>query len=204
MLLCSCSSVLLFSCSSVLLFSCSSVLLFFCSSVLLFFCSFVLLLFCSSALPLFRSPYSGDSMRTLTIHLAERTYEVPQASIARARAWRQQIQTEFTGIIALVRGEVHLDLNNVDDLAAVLERVMPLLLNALDTVRELLYSYAPSLRADAAHIEEYGYDDEIIEAFLVAVQATFPLDRFTKLLGPMSPAILSNSPGLRGASSKRS
>jgi hypothetical protein len=138
--------------------------------------------------------------RTITLTLAERTYEVPMAPIRRAKEWRAQLRGPLNELLALVSTNITLELNSVSDLLALADKLIPILMDAPETIFTLLLAYAPALEVERAFLEANAYDDELVTAFLAVLRAAFPLDRLTQLLGPASPPTLTSSPAPSGAS----
>lgn len=133
-------------------------------------------------------------MRSITIRLADRTYTIPQAPIGRAKEWRKKLKQPLNEILALVSGDLTAELTTMADLVALADKVIPVLMDAPETLLELLLGYAPALRGDRSYIEENGFDEQVVDAFLAVLKVAFPLARLTELLGPMSPATSSSSP----------
>lgn len=132
--------------------------------------------------------------RTITLTLAERTYEVPMAPIQRAKAWRKQLRKPLSELLALISTNISVELNSVKDLIALADTLIPVLMDAPETIFQLLIAYAPALKAEQAFLEANAYDDELVTAFLAVLRAAFPLDRLTSLLGPANPPTSTSSP----------
>jgi hypothetical protein len=132
--------------------------------------------------------------RTITLTLAERTYEVPMAPIQRAKAWRKQLRKPLGDLLTLISTDLNTELNSVKDLVALADKLIPVLMDAPETIFQLLLAYAPALKVEQAFLEANAYDDELVTAFLAVLKAAFPLDRLTSLLGPASPPTSTSSP----------
>jgi hypothetical protein len=132
--------------------------------------------------------------RIISLTLAERTYEVPMAPIQRAKAWRKQLRKPLGDLLTLISTDLNTELNSVKDLVALADKLIPVLMDAPDTIFQLLMAYAPALKAEQAFLEANAYDDELVTAFLAVLKAAFPLDRLTSLLGPASPPTSTSSP----------
>jgi hypothetical protein len=135
----------------------------------------------------------------ISLTLAERTYEVPMAPIKRSREWRKQLRQPLSELLAMVSTNISVELNSVADLVGMAEKLIPVLMDAPDTILALLLGYAPALKAEADFLEANAYDDELVAAFLAVLKAAFPLDRLTSLLGPASLATSTSSPAPSGA-----
>lgn len=136
--------------------------------------------------------------RTISLTLAERSYEIPMAPIQRAKAWRKQLRAPLNELLALVSANISVELNSVADLVAMAQQLIPVLMDAPDTILELLLAYAPALKAEQEFLEGNAYDDELVTAFLAVLRAAFPLDRLSSLLGPAKPATSTSSPAPSG------
>lgn len=124
-------------------------------------------------------------IRTIPMTFGDRTYEVPMAPIKRAKAWRKQLRQPLDELLGLISTDLlNVELSSLQDLVATVNKVLPVLLEATDTLLGLLYAYAPTLKADREFIEEQGYDDQIVDAFLAVLKVAFPLGRLAALLGP--------------------
>jgi hypothetical protein len=138
-------------------------------------------------------------MRSISITLGDRSYTIPQAPIGRAKAWRKQLKKPLNEILALISGDLlTTELTSAADVIGLAEKMIPVLMDAPETVLELLLGYAPALKADRSFIEEHGYDEQVVDAFLAVLKVAFPLARLTELLGPMSPATSPSSPAPSG------
>ncbi|MBX0328705.1 hypothetical protein K2Z83_13565 [Oscillochloris sp. ZM17-4] len=138
-------------------------------------------------------------MRTITVTLAEKQFEIPVAPIKRAREWRKQLKQPLGDLLGMISTDISVELDKVEDLIALANRFIPILLDAPDTILGLILAYAPALKAQQDFLEENAYDDELVSAFLAILKAAFPLDRLTSLLGPASPATTKSSPAPSGA-----
>jgi hypothetical protein len=130
----------------------------------------------------------------ISLTLAERTYEVPMAPIKRSKEWRKQLRKPLGDLLTLISTDLNTELNSVKDLVALADKLIPVLMDAPDTIFQLLMAYAPALKAEQAFLEANAYDDELVTAFLAVLKAAFPLDRLTSLLGPASPPTSTSSP----------
>lgn len=132
--------------------------------------------------------------RTLELTFGTRTYDVPQAPIKLMKAWRLQLKAPLEQVLAAISSATTVQLTTTSDITALVTQVLPILLEAVDTLLDLTYAYAPILAANAAYIEEEGYDDQVVAAFLAILKVAFPLEQLMALLGPASPATSKNLP----------
>ncbi len=133
--------------------------------------------------------------RTLELTFGTRTYDVPQAPIKLMKAWRLQLKAPLEQVLAAISSATTVQLTTTSDITALVTQVLPILLEAVDTLLDLTYAYAPILAANAAYIEEEGYDDQVVAAFLAILKVAFPLEQLmASLLGPASPATSKNLP----------
>lgn len=135
--------------------------------------------------------------RTLTLTLAEREFQIPQASLKQARAWRAQVRTALDEVMTLAPN-LTVDLSTIGDLVTLADTLVPILVTAPDTLFRLVLAYTPILEAQRDLFEEHAYDDEVAAALMVMVKAAFPLDALTAFLGPANPQISKNSPAPSG------
>ncbi|MEI8164809.1 MAG: hypothetical protein WCG26_00460 [Chloroflexales bacterium] len=132
--------------------------------------------------------------RTLTLTLAERDYAVPVAAIKQTRAWRAQLKAPLDDLLALVSTNLTVELAALSDLIGLADKFLPVLMDAPETLFNLLVAYAPLLEAEREFLEANAYDDEVVTAFLAVLKVVFPLEVLTGLLGPASPATLKRLP----------
>lgn len=128
--------------------------------------------------------------RTIAMTFGDRVYDVPMAPIKRAKAWRAQLRAPIDSLMGVLSTDLTVELSAITDVVTLVNKVLPALLDAPETLLTLLYAYAPLLEDDKEFIESEGYDDQIVAGFLAVIKAAFPLDRLTGLLGPATPATL--------------
>jgi hypothetical protein len=137
-------------------------------------------------------------MTTLTLTLGQ-AYTIPIASVKRARAWRARLKEPLNQVLGAVNAVTTVQLETTADLTALAEQLLPILMDATDTLLDLILAYAPALDAQREAIEDTAVDEEVVDAFLVLLKAAFPLARLLDLLGPVTQATSKSSPAPSGA-----
>ena len=78
------------------------------------------------------------------------------------------------------------------------------LANSLDEVIDLLFEYAPEVKADEDWMHENAYNEELIMAFLEVLKLNFPIMALWGLVrGSRALPIATNSPSMNGAGGKK-
>ncbi len=128
-------------------------------------------------------------MKTIDIQLGGQTYTVEERKARHNAAWRQKLSEPFGELAGLLEeaGELELTPANI---AQLLRTVGDALLHSIDTVRDLLFDYSPTLSADRKRIEAEAYDSEILEAFTGVLKLAYP---FGSLIGKVASVLDSGS-----------
>lgn len=134
----------------------------------------------------------------IDITLAGQALSIPVAPIRRARAWRQALKEPLNQVLGAVQAATTVQLETAADLSALAEQLLPILLDATDTLFELVLEYAPTLKAQREHLETHAIDEEVVDAFLAILKRAFPLARLLDLLGQGIPATSTSSPAPSG------
>jgi hypothetical protein len=137
-------------------------------------------------------------MKTITVILGERDYEIHPLVIRATREWQAKARKPLDTLLYTISniGSVNLTKAIIDpetgqtkeafDLTAVMEVGQVLLdtiMGSTDLIQELLFSYAPGLIDDLEYIENNAYNEQIFEAFLKVLGLVYPLGTLTQLLG---------------------
>jgi hypothetical protein len=155
-------------------------------------------------------------VRTITVRLAGRKYEIHQLPIKADRAWREQHRgpldqalVAFDAVVELTKAEFPDGDGLVKAVGQLLSahagNVSRTLLNSTDLLAEALFAYSPELQADREHIEAEGFPDEILGAFLEVLKFSHPLGSLAALVmspGQLARMTLPSSPAPSGASGK--
>lgn len=140
-------------------------------------------------------------MKAVDVVLGGRTFQIAIKPRAIARQWRKQFKETLMEALTTLNANTSLELTNTTDLKGVMEQVIPLLVDLVDTVAVLFLAYATEV--EAAYLDEHATDDEVIAAFIEVVKLAFPLESVMALLGRMGSTILTNSPAPSGASAAK-
>lgn len=154
-------------------------------------------------------------MKSETIILGGRTYQITERPTRANKAWRDQLTAVLepvAGIVEQVTGgalslpesveEMRAKPQLLTDLGGVVKRLTGLLLEGLDNVLDLTLDYSPALKADREWIEGNAYDSEILAAFTAVLGLAYPLGGVIHQLvkiGSPTPATSPNFAGQNGA-----
>jgi hypothetical protein len=143
--------------------------------------------------------------RSVTVKIAERDYEVQELRSRANEAWRKRLQEPFGALVKRLEGAGDTDITSPRELAALVQDTAGALLESPDTLREMLFAYAPALEGDRERILEEAYDSELLDAFVQVLKLAFPfggivdklagLARLGERPAPTSPSSRSRSGG---------
>lgn len=123
-------------------------------------------------------------MKTVTVRIADRDYEITALTIKPTKAWQLKAQTPVNNLFGAVETLQGVELNDVGQLVGLAREVATVVMGMTDIVLDLVCDYAPNIAADRAYIEDNGYNEEVMSAFLEVLKMVYPLAALTKLLGP--------------------
>ena len=110
--------------------------------------------------------------KSIKVTLDGQEYTITEKRSRENAEWRQELGGPFAQLVDLLETGPDVELTDMQSLANVVRSVSGLLLTSIDTVKDLLASYAkgsmPQLPLDDA------YDSEIIEAFGEVLGLAFP------------------------------
>jgi hypothetical protein len=112
-------------------------------------------------------------MKSETISLGGKHYEINELPRRANAQWRQQFQVLIASVTNLVEAS-QVDITNTTDLVAVVGQVRDVLMQAPDQLIELLFAYSPALAADRERIEAEVYESEILSVFVEVLKLAFP------------------------------
>ena len=112
-------------------------------------------------------------MKSETISLGGKAYEIHELPRRANAQWRQQFQVLIASVTNLVEAS-QVDISNSADLVAVVGQVRDVLMQAPDQLIELLFAYSPALAADRERIEAEVYESEILSVFVEVLKLAFP------------------------------
>jgi hypothetical protein len=113
-------------------------------------------------------------MRSVTVTLGGKEYSVKQLPMRAEAEWRKRLQTLLAPILLLLQNYDKIELNTPADVVDLLQRIAPLLLDAPDTMLELLFDYSPELAIQADEVETTAYSDEVLEALKAVMGLAYP------------------------------
>jgi len=112
--------------------------------------------------------------KTITVTLGGQSYSIEALPIAQSKAWRAQLAGPFGQLAATLAHAGEIDLTSGGDLADLIRVVSDTLIGSIDLLQELLFAYAPTLRADRGRIEAESYDDEAMNALIEVLKLAYP------------------------------
>lgn len=136
------------------------------------------------------------------IFIGTQNYDIRPLARRDARLWREKVQQTVSPLVDQVSSVISLDLQASGDLALLLTIVkqeLPRLLSFPDVIWDLMLSYSPDLAADADELDATATDEQVMQAFIVALKQAYPLGGLMSLLGRAGPTTLPNSVGQNGA-----
>lgn len=113
-------------------------------------------------------------MRTVEVVLGGKAYTVTELPVRKNVAWRKELAGPFGELVAALQSAPKTELNNLQELGALVGNLSNLLVGSVETITGLLFSYAPTLKADQKVIEETAYESELLEAFVGVLGLAFP------------------------------
>lgn len=148
-------------------------------------------------------------MRSETITLGGKEYELVELPIRKARTFRAQLREPFGKLVDLLERTPNTEIDNARQVAQLVRSLSDTLLNSVDIVVELLFDFSEELARDRDYIEENAYGSEVVDAFIAVLGLTYPFfgtERGLKLtqtiarIGSSGAPTLTNSPAVNGAS----
>lgn len=126
-------------------------------------------------------------MKTVTITLGGKQYEIFEAPLRKNAAWRASFTQLLKDVGGLIESASNVELNNVGDLIKVVHQIQDVLLAAPDRLTAMLFDYSPVLAADRARIEAEVYESELISAFLEVLKLAYPFGDLLTLASGLAP-----------------
>lgn len=109
-----------------------------------------------------------------TIILGEREYTLEELPLRKARAFREQLKSIFTGITDLLEGAPDTQLNDTKAVASLIRSVSSTILDSIDTATDLLCDYSSALADDREYIEDNAVGSQVVDAFITMITLVFP------------------------------
>lgn len=124
-------------------------------------------------------------MKSIQVTVAEREYTITPLPIKRNREWRKQFNApiqDAANLLSEVGSYADKDFEDMKKMIgeigkAVSGSIPPVinhLLNSADMITEAVFDYSPEMKKDREHIEEKGYDTELVSCFLSILGLAFP------------------------------
>ena len=124
-------------------------------------------------------------MKTVQAKIAGREYTISPLPIKKNREWRKQFDApiqDAANLLAEVGGYADREFEDtgkmVGEIGKAVSGSLPTVINHLlgsaDTITKAVFDYSPELRKDKKHIEENGFDQEIVNCFLTILGLAFP------------------------------
>jgi hypothetical protein len=113
-------------------------------------------------------------MRTVKITLGEKEYTIRERKSRQNAEWRRRLAEPFGELTEKLSGAGDVDITSREEVSGLIGSVTGLLFHSIDTVADLLFDYAPDLRAKKEEILDEAYDSEIVEAFLKVLGLAYP------------------------------
>lgn len=113
-------------------------------------------------------------MNSVTVSIAGREYEVKPLQRKATKIWRQALGKPFDDIVGIIANKDNIMLDNPSDVAGLIVTIKDTLLYAPDFIFEALCAYAPAIDRDKEYIDENGYDEEIMKAFVEVLRIVYP------------------------------
>lgn len=129
-------------------------------------------------------------MRTEKITLSGVEYEIKELPTRKNAAWREMLQAELKPLAEmLTSGPIFKgDISNIPivSILDMVQAVAGLLVQSADTIRSLVYAYAPAVASDAEAIEEGAYDSEFLDAFIQVLGLAYPFGSYVQIIKRLS------------------
>jgi len=130
-------------------------------------------------------------MQTVKITLAGKTYEVQKLPIRANREWRKKFDEPIGKLLGAAKAVSDLSKQEWKDsremfaaiglaLAAHVDEIVHVLLGSMDLITQAVFDYSPMLKKEQAFIEEHGFDEEMVRAFVEVVQLAYPFSPVIK------------------------
>ena len=124
-------------------------------------------------------------MKTVQVNIADREYTITPLPIKKNREWRKQFDApiqDAANLFAEVGGYADKEFEDmgkmVGEIGKAVSGSLPTVINHLlgsaDLITKAVFDYSPELKKDKKHIEENGFDDEIVSCFISILGLAFP------------------------------
>ncbi len=140
-------------------------------------------------------------MKTVQVTVAGREYVISPLPIKKNREWREQFDApirDAAKLLAEVGSYVDKDFNDARTMVTDIGRavsgslspVVGHLLGSADLISKAVFDYSPDMKKDKKHIEENGYDDELVSCFITILGLAYPFGPALKGLSKLGQTAL--------------
>jgi hypothetical protein len=124
-------------------------------------------------------------MKTVQVSVAGREYTITPLPIKKSSEWRKQFDAPirdaanlFAEVGSYADGEFEDMSKMVGEIGKAVSGSLPTVINHLlgsaDMITKAVFDYSPELKKDKKHIEENGFDQEIVSCFISILGLAFP------------------------------
>ena len=139
-------------------------------------------------------------MKTETVELGGKTYQIREAKRKANAKWRQRFQAQFEEIAALIEGLPGAEMTP-ETISAIIRQIVDKVGGSVDILAELVFSYSPELEQNQETIEEEAYDSEIMAAFTAVLKLAYPFGSALEALSGLAALGRTDRPTLPNSSS---
>ena len=125
-------------------------------------------------------------MRTCTVELGGRAYEVKALPFRKNQAWRRSLSERFESVVRVLEGGPDVEVTDLRGIGRLVREVRDLAVTSTDLMLDLVCQYAPEIAQDVERIEEEAYDEEIAQAFLEVCKIAFPFGKVMEMARGLS------------------
>ncbi len=124
-------------------------------------------------------------MKTVQVSVAGREYAITPLPIKKNREWRKQFDApirDAANLLAEVGSYADTEFEDMKKMvgeigkavSGSLPNVINHLLGSADLITEAVFDYSPAMKKDKKHIEENGFDTELVSCFLAILGLAYP------------------------------
>ena len=132
-------------------------------------------------------------MKTITVEIGGRSYQVEALPIRKARVWRQHLEERMGGALAAFREIGVLTMRNyekpeellVSATNTFLQQISGLfttVVRSSDLVAECAFDFSPALAKDRKWIEDHASDEEMTKVFISILGLAYPFGSWAELI----------------------
>lgn len=113
-------------------------------------------------------------IKTVTVRLGERDYEIREASFVVSKPWKKRLIDEIKPLFEKLSGAPDITFDKPSDLFQLLPLAESIFIEGIETIFDLLVGYSPTLAADKEYIADNASDRQIVAAFREVVYLADP------------------------------